>query len=118
MDAVLLLVRSDLGHLSLFLLPLAVCIENNCMSAHTSTGCTRLRIPSAARGRDIRCFLCVPKVPTPSPFSVFPAAAIPRTYLTHANTLIHTAIILLTLARHCIDLFLCLGSMDERDRGE
>ena len=50
--------------------------------------------------------------------SVFPAAAIPRTYLTHANTLIHTAIFMLTLARHCIDLFLCLGSMGERDRGE
>lgn len=32
----------------LFRLPLVVCIENNCMSAHTSTGRTRLRIPSAA----------------------------------------------------------------------
>ena len=33
----------------LFCLPLVVCIENNCMSAHTSTGRTRLQIPSAAR---------------------------------------------------------------------
>jgi hypothetical protein len=53
--------------------------------------------------------------PTLSPFSVFPAAAIPRTYLPQANTLIHTIIILLTLARPCIEsILLCLGSMRDK----
>jgi hypothetical protein len=96
-DAALLLLGLDLTLLLLLRSPGGMENSRMSMSTLTSTGRTRLRIPSAARARD-KMFM--PKVLVSDALSVspFPRCCYSTDISAHATTLVRTILVLLTLA--------------------